>query len=313
MAQAIELTIGRLWTLQVTWCTGAVTRYPASNAREATVLQAVLEAHPKVTDVRRHPYSEADLIPPVVHNHHPPVATGEYAPAVGRVAGYRVELRAVGRRGWTAYLREHSGLPGPRGNIELAQAIADEADPAYVDQLIATGDEYLVFCGVVGLGRRLADGADSEIVERLRGHAADERWRVREAVAMALQRLGDADLPRLEDMVTGWAADPHPLVQRAAVAAICEPRLLATPAAAAHAIEVCAHVTRTLAARPAPERRDPRVRTLRQALGYCWSVAVAAAPAAGLPRFQALEEYDDRDVAWIVRENRRKARLAKLL
>jgi hypothetical protein len=55
------------------------------------------------------------------------------------------------------------------------------------------------------------------------------------------------------------------------------------------------------------------VRTLRQALGYCWSVAVAAAPAAGLPRFQALEEYDDRDVAWIVRENRRKARLAKLL
>jgi hypothetical protein len=47
--------------------------------------------------------------------------------------------------------------------------------------------------------------------------------------------------------------------------------------------------------------------------GYCWSVAVAAAPVAGLPRFQALAARDDPDVAWIVRENSKKARLAKLL
>jgi hypothetical protein len=40
---------------------------------------------------------------------------------------------------------------------------------------------------------------------------------------------------------------------------------------------------------------------------------VAADPAAGLPRFQALLADADRDVAWIAREKGRKTRLATLL
>jgi hypothetical protein len=40
---------------------------------------------------------------------------------------------------------------------------------------------------------------------------------------------------------------------------------------------------------------------------------VVADPVAGLPRFRALAASDDPDVAWIVRENSRKARLARLL
>jgi hypothetical protein len=230
---------------------------------------------------------------------------------VARRDDYRSALRGLDVRRWQEYLREHSGLPGPRGNIELAQAVADEGDPALFDRMITTDDEYLVFCGVIGLGRLSADGVD--VLSRLRGHAVDPRWRVREAVAMALQRLGDADLPRLMSTVRSWAADPDPLIQRAAAAAICEPRLLRSGPAAACAIEVCARATERLAGLPANRRRDPAVRALRQALGYCWSVAVAADPAAGLPRFRALGENADRDVVWIVRENNRKARLARLL
>jgi hypothetical protein len=229
---------------------------------------------------------------------------------VGRRDQYRAELRVLPTAQWEAHLRHGSGLPGPRANIELAQAVADEGDAGCFDRLIATDDEYLVFCGVIGLGRLLAGG---DPPDRLREHAGDARWRVREAVAMALQRLGDADLPRLLDLVEDWAADPHPLVQRAAVGGICEPRLLKDPAAAHRAIEVCDRVTRSLAARPAGERADTGVRALRQALGYCWSVAVAAEPATGLPRFRALSGYDDPDVAWVVRENGKKTRLARLL
>lgn len=146
-----------------------------------------------------------------------------YGPVVGRVDEYRAELRALTRSKWQTYLAEHSGLPGPRGNIELAQAVAQEADPEFLDALIATGDEYLVFCGVVGLGQLLADGARREVEQRLRAHAMDERWRVREAVAMALQRLGDRDVRRVLDVVTEWADDTDPLVQRAAAAGVCEP------------------------------------------------------------------------------------------
>lgn len=224
---------------------------------------------------------------------------------------YRARLRTLPAPDWPAYLGEHSGLPGPRGNIELALAVAEEADADLLDALLATDDEYLTFCGVVGLGRLLAEGRP--VAGRLRAHAVDERWRVREAVAMALQRLGDDDLPRLLTLVGEWAGDPNPLVQRAAAAGICEPRLLRTPEAAAAAVDVCERATRSLAARPAVERRDPGVRALRKGLGYCWSVAVAADPAAGLLRFRALFDSDDADVAWIVRENGKKARIADLL
>ena len=55
------------------------------------------------------------------------------------------------------------------------------------------------------------------------------------------------------------------------------------------------------------------MRTLRQALGYCWSVAVAADPDLALPAFEALEASADPDVRWIVRENLRKARLQRVL
>jgi hypothetical protein len=241
-------------------------------------------------------------------------------PSVGgvtRVDEYRARLRTLETAHWQEFLAAHSGLPGPRANIELGKAVAEEADARTVDALLATDDEYLVFCGVIGLGRRLADsgaGDDGDrLAARLREHATDTRWRVREAVAIGLQRLGDADAPRLVDVVTDWAGDGHALVQRAAVAGICEPRLLQTPEMARTAVDTCEHVTASLAARPADERRLPAVRTLRQALGYCWSVAVAADPAAGLAPFLALSADTDPDVAWIVRENRRKSRLRRVL
>src|SRR3989475_10501794 len=43
-----------------------------------------------------------------------------------RVQGYRSELR--GLEDWELYLRKHSGLPGPRANLELVAAVAEEAD-----------------------------------------------------------------------------------------------------------------------------------------------------------------------------------------
>lgn len=237
---------------------------------------------------------------------------------MGKVDALRESLRGQPRERWLGFLTENSGLPGPRGNIELGEAFADEADAEQVDEALATGEEYLTFCGVIGLGRMLAERPDDGLVLRLHQYAADDRWRVREGVAMALQRVGDADPARLHALVLDWAIDDQPLVQRAAAAGICEPRLLRDPSAAAVAVRVCRLATDSLAARPADVRRDAGVRALRQGLGYCWSVAVAADPGPGLEAFRALEAEaaradSDVDVAWIVRENRKKARLARLL
>ena len=43
---------------------------------------------------------------------------------------YRQTLR--GLDDWDPYLLAESGLPGPRGNIELAQAVADEGDVRWI-------------------------------------------------------------------------------------------------------------------------------------------------------------------------------------
>ncbi|GHJ05925.1 hypothetical protein TPA0907_02920 [Micromonospora humidisoli] len=123
---------------------------------------------------------------------------------------------SCGRPGRRAGRRTCGSVRGCRGRAptsKLAQAVADEGGPDTFDSLLATDDEYLVFCGVLGLGRLLAAGPPARtrtrIEARLHEHATDPRWRVREAVALALQRLGDADLPRLFDLGTAWVGDPH--------------------------------------------------------------------------------------------------------
>ena len=228
---------------------------------------------------------------------------------------YVEELAGIGPRPEAVreYLTANSNLPGPRGNLELAHAFADWAPDALVDELADEQYEYLRFCADLALGERLSRLDDAAVVVRLRADANSGLWRVREAVATGLQRVGDRDLPRLRALVRDWVQDDDPLVQRAAAAAICEPRLLVTEPGARAALDVCEEATRWIASLPAQRRRDDDVRTLRQALGYCWSVAVAADPESGVPRFEHLRTSGDADVQWIVRENLKKNRLQRVL
>ena len=200
------------------------------------------------------------------------------------------------------FLLAESRLPGARANLELVRAAGEEADEMRGLHLADAEDEFLVMCGAVGLGRLIAVGSHRHLV-RLRELASDPRWRVREAVAMALQRWGDEDFDAMAAEAEHWAEE-SPLEQRAAIAACCEPRLLGPPEAARRALGLLERVTESL-----PSSRD---RTLRQALGYCWSVAVAALPEEGLRRFELLERSTDPDVQWVIRENLKKARLARL-
>jgi hypothetical protein len=225
---------------------------------------------------------------------------------------YTLELGRARDR--IAFLRAHSGLPGPRGNLELVQAAADVGDETDFRTWIEVGsgdgpsDEYLAVCGVVGLGRLLAEGR-LQVAEELRTHASDPRWRVREGVAMALQRVGDADVSRLFEIVACWLTD-RPYVQRAAVAGVSEPRLLRDPDVAANAVDVVERVTESFAA--SEDRRSEESRTLRQALGYCWSVVIVAAPDVGRPLFERWAAHADPHIDWIVRENLKKSRLLRL-
>ena len=221
------------------------------------------------------------------------------------------------------YLLEHSGLPGPRGNIELGLAAAQVCDAKQLRRWAAldaqaapngSADEFLAFCGVVGLGRLLAEG-DASALDELRTHANDGRWRLREAVAMALQRWGTDDFAALAAAMGDWAGGSW-LERRAAAAALCEPVLLTDPPRVQTVLAVLAQATDGVDAAGADERRSDEFKAFRKGLGYCWSVAIAAAPEVGRPALEALvaraERSGDRDLRWIARENLRKRRLERV-
>lgn len=228
---------------------------------------------------------------------------------------YRDTLRSL--PDWESYLRAESGLPGPRGNLELAQAVADEAIPEQIEHLLTytpevapenTPDAFLAVCGTIALGRLLAEG-QVEILPRLRALANDSRWRVREAVAMALQRAGVADMEQLLSLLQPWVEGTL-LEQRALAAGLCEPSLLLIPAHARTTLDLLDRVTKNILA--VAHRKSPEFLALRKGLGYCWSVAAAALPDEGKPRFAAWIETPDPDIRWILRENLKKNRLLKM-
>lgn len=234
---------------------------------------------------------------------------------MSRVDDYREKLKSASE--WEPYLLAESGLPGPRGNLELAAAFAAEAAPSQIWRYAGllpeaapggTALEFLAFCGVLGLGRFLI-GGDQKALRLLRERAADPRWRVREAVAMALQRLGDVEMARLLRIAAEWSSGTF-FEQRAAVAALCEPRLLKGKSHAQATLKMLDRVTAGLA--KAPGRREEGFKALRKALGYGWSVAVVALPEEGRPRLERWFGADDPDVRWVMSENLKKARLARL-
>jgi hypothetical protein len=222
----------------------------------------------------------------------------------GKVQHYRSELKK--RRGeWEPYLKANSGLPGPRANLELVTAVGEEADADLLWRLSASSDEFLALCGTAGLGRLAATEPDT-VLPWLKELAGDPRWRVREGVAIALQRLGHSSMPQLIGEMELWSKG-GPFVQRAATAGLCEPPLLKKADEVRRVLLILDHITRSMAA--TRDRKHEGFRVLRQAMGYCWSVAAAANPVAARPLFVKWLRSSDPDVSWVMKSNLGKARL----
>lgn len=228
------------------------------------------------------------------------------------------------------YLCAHSALPGPRGNLELAYAWADvcgQAEPALAERLrlacqqwlalsaeqapVNDPAEFLPFCGALGLGALAATEPAwrLETLAALRQAADDPRWRLREGVAMGLQRLIAASPQATLDALKAWLAAAEPLVWRAVAAAVAEPSLLADATVAERALALHKGLLDGLSR--LPDRRGDAFRSLRQGLGYSVSVVVAARPVEGFPWLRELAASADADVRWIVRENLKKKRLTR--
>lgn len=234
---------------------------------------------------------------------------------MAKVDDYREKLKSL--ENWDNWLKENSGLPGPRGNLELAYAVALDGNEKHfepwrsLDIKIApvnSPEEFLVFCGVLGLYQRAALD-DPAAYELLRHFANDPRWRTRESTAMALQHVGRKNFKGMIERVRSWASGTC-LEQRALAAALCEPDLLKNKIQAEQTLALLDEITTRIIREE--NRTSAEFKTLRQGLGYCWSVAVAACPETGKSLMEKWAACEDKDVRWIIRENLKKNRLLKM-
>lgn len=218
---------------------------------------------------------------------------------------------------WDAFLLEESGLPGPRANLELVEAVAAIGEEnTFIRYISYTPDkaptnsqeEFLVLCGTVGLGRLAKEGKE-EYLQILKTLASDPRWRVREGVAMALQIYGENHMEKLLNEMQQWA-EGSSYEQRAAAAALCEPKLLKKKQDVIEVLQIVNAITSSIAA--SKDRKSEAFTALKKGMAYCWSVAIVAAPEEGRKTFEQWLNSKDKDTIWILKENLKKNRLIKI-
>ncbi len=228
---------------------------------------------------------------------------------------YRERLKELDH--WDAFLVQESRRADGSVNMELAGAVADEGDAPLFERLLSfnretapegSPEEFLAFCGVLGLGSMLVDGR-RDALPRLRLYAADERALIRDAVPASLHRWGEYDMSALSHEMVKWAEGTL-WEQRAAIEALCERRLLGRAHEVDKVLAVLDRVTEALYA--VEHRRGDDFKTLRKSLARCWSVAVAAHPAAGKKTMARWLTCNDPDVLWVMKENLKQRSLQEM-
>jgi hypothetical protein len=231
---------------------------------------------------------------------------------MSKTEDYRQTLRTL--NDWVPFLMKNSGLPGPRGNLELAYAAADTGSQKQFEHFLSfdqakenTPEVFVLFCGVIGIGKLAASQPD--LFHRVREYASDSRWRIREAVPTGLQLTGDQDMDLLIREMKTWSKGNW-YEKRATAATLAEPRLLKQAKHAKQALQILDKITTSM--ETDDKSKDESYKVLRQGMGYCWSVAVAALPEAGKPIMEKWLASQDKDIRWVMKENLKKNRLVKM-
>jgi hypothetical protein len=246
-------------------------------------------------------------------------------PAFGILLGSRGKLQEL-----CALLEANSGLPGPRANLELVHSFASSVARMHLEDwqwdfligLAATSPtkapvnsskEYLPICALVAIGALYGSGLPRPrrraALAALTKAASDPRWRVREAAAMGLQRIGERNPAVLREICTEWLSGADPLRLRAIVAGLAHPPILGDKDFALFCLDMAQTILGAVSRAGKEERKDDDFRVLRQGLSYAVSVFVAHAPAEGFALLRKTAAIRDPDIARIVRENLKKTRL----
>lgn len=215
------------------------------------------------------------------------------------------------------YLLSNSGLPGPRSNLELLYVAAAACDEPLLRKWLAIPQEeapentprvYLQCIAIVSLGRLILQQEQQSDINALRNYANDDRWRIREGVAMALQTIGKENTHLLAQITEPWLdGSLHEL--RAIAAAWAEPVLLKSEFAQQTALTFMDQITLRFQQDKSEDKEARRI--LKKGLEYCWSVIVAANFTDGKVVFEKWF-FSDANIQKIMLVNLTKKRLSRI-
>lgn len=251
---------------------------------------------------------------------------------------------------WCEYehlLQDNSNLPGPRANLELAYSFAKYCENN--SNVLNTGNScdelveellkwcrldgasagvnhprvFLVFAGLLTLGA-LYDSLDdlsgndmrSTIFHQFREAMSDERWRVREAAAMGLQLVAEADFGHVRcmfDSMLNESIEPTPLEYRAMLATLAHPPILSHTSVdvASYGLDIARAALDLVIETNSNERRNAEFTVLIKGLSYALSVLVAHCCDEGFRLMRSYASLQDKEIRKILMANLRKARLYK--
>lgn len=228
-------------------------------------------------------------------------------------------------------LMSHSNLPGPRGNLTLAYKFADQFATKNItndqfnlivgwininEEEAPTNDprEFLSFCGILAMGTYFAY-ADEDIKSSIMGHIKtamnDPRWRIREGVAMGLQRIAEKEAAPVLQYITVWYDTSTDLEKRAFIAALAHPPILDQEEVAQFSLKISENILKYIDASTKESRRTEGFKTLSQGLQYALSVFVAYRPEEGFALLKKYARLNHPEIDKIIKANLGKSRIVK--
>lgn len=222
------------------------------------------------------------------------------------------------------------GIPGKRANLELAYAFADCFEESQEDkiweaiqrwlgtcQLDALSDdpsEFLPFCALQAMGTfyiKADDDKRNQIMKDYKSFANDARWRIREAVAMGLQRIGEKDWSIIESELIKWMKECSYLEQRAIIAALAHPPILTDKRNVKFCLDTTEAILNKVHISDIKIRKSEDFRVLKKGLEYAISVFVEKLPEEGFSLLERWAAKEDKDINRIIKVNLGKKRLTR--
>ena len=137
----------------------------------------------------------------------------------------------------------------------------------------------------------------------------DERWRIKESVAIAFQIIGEKDFTILRENFSKWLPDSSFSEKRAIIASLAHPPLLKDAHNANYSLTVSDTIMFSVLKATNIEKKTDGFKVLVKGLSYALSLFVCSSPDEG---FQLLEKFantKDKIILKIILSNLNKSRL----